>query len=87
MLSMVILAGCSSKQTICPKPYDHFIIYDKPSQIKLHILHKGDPKKIITSQGLAIRTLATKTRKQDIIIKAYENDILSYRTYIKKVNK
>ena len=76
--SMALLGGCSQKiDKVVTRPYSGFVVYPRPEKIKVSL--KADKCKE------SIIALASKTRKQDKILDAYENDIKRYYDYIKVV--
>ena len=71
LASSLILNGCTSKD-INKVDYTGLVIYEKP---KLLVLDKRDCQK-------SLLKAVTKSRKQTVILKAYEKDIKAYYKYL-----
>jgi hypothetical protein len=59
-------------------------IYNAPKPVKLHIIQSKGNKALINSLENALTTVVTKSRKQQAIIKAYEQQVINYNKWLKE---
>jgi hypothetical protein len=79
---LTVLGGCSSKQ-LCPQ-YSYLKLYPALKPIKLKIIQSKGTKEHIHSLEKALTMVVSKSRKQQDIIKAYEQQVINYNKWLKE---